>query len=166
MSIESPCQQISNLRHTSQQGSPRKGASSRLRCVLCRNELHGAELLIRLPSLAHSRLYPMPRLYGFLKELHSFAHRIAATWSLRHRIYFLFVGPFQQGEAEHHQPNIRTRACTDHIKNFVLVHPWATILDLQIYRDAWQAGVEWHVGNAYKQEHGKADDLTCQNPAL
>jgi hypothetical protein len=31
-------------------------------------------------------------------------------------------------------------AYTRDIRNFDLTHPWATILDLQVYRDVWPEG--------------------------
>jgi hypothetical protein len=46
----------------------------------------------------------------------------------------------------------RTHACTADIENFVSDHPWATMVDVEIYRDAWVLGALWGERNFCKPE--------------
>jgi hypothetical protein len=90
---------------------------------------------------------------------------MVAIWKLRYKAYFFYVGPFEQDTSGHREPNIRTHACIWCIRSFVSDHPWATILDLESYRDAWQAGAEWAEHNSCRVEREKRD-ATYKTPAL
>ena len=122
----------------------------RAACVLCRTEYHAPLIVRQLPPLLHAGLHRMPSVYAFVVEMHSFLHRMVIRCRLRYRAYFLYVGPFEQEGIERLEPNIRTHACIRDIRSFGERNPWATILDLETYRDAWQAGVEWAANNSCK----------------
>jgi hypothetical protein len=140
--------------------------AARFGCVLCRTEFREPQLVRPLPAPLQAALHRLPSLCGFVAEMHNFLHRMAAIYRLRYRTYLLYVGPLEQGSAAHVEPNIRTHACIRDMRSFSATHPWATILDLEIYRDAWLAGVEWAESNSYKQEQEKSRDLTCGTPTL
>jgi hypothetical protein len=45
---------------------------------------------------------------------------------------------------------IRKYACIQNIESFVKAHPWATMIDLETYMDAWQAGAAWAENSSCK----------------
>jgi len=109
-------------------------------------------------------IYRMPLMYGFAKLMRSLAPRIAAVCKPRYTLYPLCVGRFERASTGHLVPNIRKHACTRDIRNFVSSHPWATILDLQAYRDAQLEEVEWAESNSCKQERETGQKLPCGTP--
>src|SRR5580704_5742352 len=101
----------------------------------------------------------MLSMYGFVKLMSSAPPRIAAVCKLRCRTSLVCAGPCEGALAGHLEPNSHVRACTPDIGNFVLTHPWATILGLQACRDAWLVGVEWPESNSCKQERETGQNL-------
>lgn len=156
-----PANQVSNPHQNKRRSLLRRIAWFRSGCVLCRMECHAPALLPRLPEPLHAGLYRMPSLYGFARELHSFVHRMAAICKLRYRAYLIYMGPLEQGPAGHREPNTRTCACIEDTRKFVSAHPWATFLDLEMYRDAWQAGAKWGENISCKQER---EESPCNPP--
>lgn len=128
----------------------REIASFRLSaCLLCRTELNAPHIGRLLPQNLHSLLYRMPRVYGFVVEMHSFLHRMVARYRRRYGVYFVSGMPLsEQGEDGVQRPNTRIRSCSDDMRNYAIDHPWATSLDLETYRDAWLAGAEWASRNS------------------
>lgn len=127
-------------------------------CVLCRSEgcapLHEPET----PRLLYRVLVRMPLAFGCALEMHSLLHRIAIRCRRRSETFFLlFSSVRQRKDQPHPEANIRRRACIRDIESYVAQHPWATILDLEIYRDAWQAGAAWAESNACKSEHSASE---------
>jgi hypothetical protein len=113
-------------------------------CALCRTELRAPRIVRPLPWGLESVLYRMPRVYGFVVEMHSFLHHMVARYRRRYGAYFVSEMPLSElGEDGVRRPNIRIRACIDDMRNYAVEHPWATTLDLEMYRDAWKAGAEW-----------------------
>ena len=82
--------------------------------------------------------------------MHSLALGIAAVCKLRYRMNLLYVGRYEGALAGHLEPNIHAHADRQDIRNIVLTHPWATIPDLHLYRDAWPEGVEWAESSSCK----------------
>jgi hypothetical protein len=121
-------------------------------CVLCRTEYHEPSMVRPLPEPLEVGLRRMPLVYGFVVEMHSFLHRMVARYRRHYGAYLLYVGPFEEGPSEHPEPNKRTHACMRDIRSFVEHNPWATTLDLEMYRDSWLAGVEWQKSNSCKRE--------------
>jgi hypothetical protein len=120
-------------------------------CALCHTEFHEHQIAPSLPEPLHSALLPFPIAYGFVAEMHSFLHRMAIRRKKRFGAYFLWgVGPSVVGADGLRHLNIRGYACTNCMKNYAVTHPWATILDLETYRDAWLAGAEWAENNSDK----------------
>src|ERR1035441_9241556 len=107
-------------------------------CVLCRTELHEQTLVRSLPGRLHAGLLRFPLAYGFVVETHSLLHRMVLRWRLRYGAFFLPVS--LQELRERLQPGTRTHAYMQDMQSFVARCPWATIPDLETYRDAWQAG--------------------------
>src|ERR1700726_2816245 len=93
--------------------------------------------------------------------MRSLALRTGSGCKPRYRTCLLCVGPCGGALAGHREPNIHARAYTRDIKNYVLTHPWATILDLQVYRDVWPEGVEWGESSSYNQERETGQKLPC-----
>jgi hypothetical protein len=82
----------------------------------------------------------------------------------RYYIYGLDLGPYiQQTPDGPRNFYTRTRACISDIESFVAVHPWATMVDVEMYRDAWVKGAEWSIrtGDSGKSEH---KDLSSKVP--
>src|ERR1017187_4908942 len=108
------------------------------------NGSHGQSLVAGLPWLFHAGLRRMPLMYGFLLELRNLSHRMRLRYKQRYDLYGVDLGPWHQLAVDGHlEPNIRTHACTQDIKNFVDGHRWATMIDVEMYRDAWERGAVW-----------------------
>src|ERR1017187_2946448 len=118
------------------------------KCVLCRTELHVQCFVRPLPARLDATLRRFPLAYGFVVEMHSLIHRMAARSQLRFAAYFLEVSESEM--VERLSPNTRTHSYMRDMRSFSERHPWATILDLEMYRDAWQAGAEWGACNSGK----------------
>jgi hypothetical protein len=113
-----------------------------------------------LPGPLHAGIYRMSLGYGFVKLMRSFALRTEAVCKLRYRTCLLYVGPCKEALAGGLEPNIHAYAYTRDIRNFVSIHPWATIRDLPMYRDAWLEGVEWAENSSCKQERETGQNLS------
>jgi hypothetical protein len=147
--------EIANHRQTASQSRfPSVGVHSR--CVLCRSESDEQILVPQLPAPIAASLRPFPLVLGFVAEMHSLLHRMALRRRLRSASYFLSIPPEEM--AERLAPHTRTHAYMQDMRNFVARYPWATILDLEMYRDAWLAGAEWG-SHMHKQGQGTSQ---CQ----
>jgi len=93
--------------------------------------------------------------------MRSLAHRIVSGCKPRYRTCLLCVGPCVGALAGHLEPSIHAHAYTRDIRNFVLTRLWATILDLQVYRDVWPEGVEWAESSSCNQERETGQKLPC-----
>ncbi len=93
--------------------------------------------------------------------MYSLAPCIAAVCKLRYRTCLLCAGLCEEGLAGGLEPNIHAHAYTQDIRNFVATHLWATILDLQMDRDAWLEGVEWAESSFCKQERETGQTSPC-----
>jgi hypothetical protein len=132
-------------------------------CVLCRTELNGQSLVRSLPALIHVGLYRLPSVYGFVVEMHSLLHRIVVRCKRGFSAYFVAVDSFRiQGLAEHPEPNTRTYACIRDTRSFAERRRWATILDLETYRDAWLAGAAWAESNSCKSDVAQSASITAE----
>ena len=120
-------------------------------CALCRTELNAPALVRPLPQHLEKGLYRFPRVYGLLTEAHSFLHRMASRCRRRFGAYVVWMYPFPlQTAAGLVPPDIHIPACIDDMRNYAASHPWATILDLELYGDAWRAGAAWTLRSAGK----------------
>jgi hypothetical protein len=126
-----------------QLGSQPKSQSVRdhSRCVLCRTVLREPSLVKSLPAPLDEGLRRFPLVLGFVLEIHTLLHRMSLRYKLRFASYFLNISPEEMAECQ--TPNTRTHSYMRDMRSFVERHPWATILDLETYRDAWLAGAEW-----------------------
>lgn len=106
-----------------------------------RTEFDEQFLLRSLPARLVASLRRFPLVLGFADEMYSLLHRMALRRRLRFASYFLYMSPEEM--AERHQPNTRTHAYMRDMRSFSERRPWATILDLELYREAWLAGAEW-----------------------
>lgn len=85
-------------------------------------------------------------LRGFLAELRSLPHRMKLQYKRFYDLYGVDVGPPHKTSLdEHFHWNTRTHACISDIENFLAAHPWATMIDVEFIRDAWQQGAEWGI---------------------
>ena len=153
-----------NLCQSKHRKRDHKGQRCRLGCVHCYRQSLECGLLRALPRPRHAGIYRMPLVFGFVTLMSSLAPRIAAACKLRCRISRLCAGLCEGALAEHLEPNSHARAYTRDIRNFVSSHPWATILDLQAYRDAQLEEVEWAESNSCKQERETGQKLPCGTP--
>lgn len=88
-------------------------------------------------------------MYGLVEEMHSLMHRMALRRKLRFGSYFLYISPEEMAECR--QPNTRTHSYMRDMRSFSERHRWATLPDLEMYRDAWLAGAEWGESNFCKK---------------
>jgi hypothetical protein len=153
-----------NLCQSKHRKRDHKGQRCRLGCVHCYRQSLECGLLRALPRPRHAGIYRMPLVFGFVTLMSSLAPRIAAACKLRCRKSLICAGPCEGALAGHLEPNSHARAYTRDIRNFVLTHPRATILDLQVCRDVWRAGVEWAESNSCKQERETGQNLPWSNP--
>src|SRR6266481_1980391 len=106
-------------------------------CVLCRSELFAPLRVGDTPGLLHRVLVRMPITYRFVLEIHTLQHRISIRCRQRYGSFFLIMLAVRRAEDQpRSEANIRRCACIRDIESFVEQHPWATILDLETYRDA------------------------------
>ncbi len=121
-------------------------------------ESDGRMLVEVLPWPLHVSLNRIPLAYGFAVELRNLLHRMAIRYERRYEAYGLDFGPsFQKASHGGLEPCTRTRACIRDTKRFAMLHPTASMVDLETYRDAWVAGAAWgkdvHVGDSCKATH-------------
>jgi hypothetical protein len=116
------------------------------------NESHGQSFVKEVASHLRVGLHRLPLLRVFLVELRSLVYRIALQYKRRYDLYGLPVGPVHQKIQGHLHWNIRTRACTLDMKSFAEGRLWATMIDWEVFRDAWARGAEWGEHNSYKPE--------------
>jgi hypothetical protein len=136
----------------------------RLGCARYYRQSHELGLMRAMQRLLHAGVYRTLLEYGFVKLTSSLALHIAAVCKLRYRTCFLCVGLCKRALAGHLEPNIHAHAYTQDTRNFVLIHPQATILDLQLYRGAWLEGVESAGSSSCKQERETGQKLPCDTP--
>ena len=148
-----------NPRQTWHRKRGRKEQSGRSGCVRCHKQSHELGLTGALPWPLHAGIYRKPSVYGFVKLMHSPALRTVSGCKPRYRTCLLCVGPCVGALAGHREPSIHAHAYTRDIRNYVLTHPWATILDLQVYRDVWPEGVEWAESSSCNQERETGQKL-------
>lgn len=121
----------------------------------------GQTLPRALPHPLHVGLRRMPLVYGFLVELRSLLNRMVLRSKRRYDLYGLDLGPAHQGSADGHlELNTQTHACTQDIESFVEAHPWATIVDVEMYRDAWVRGAAWAGRNSCRPESRESTQRT------
>jgi hypothetical protein len=120
-------------------------------------EFGGIPTTARIYALLRRGLRRIPLVYGFALELRSLLHRMGIRYKRRYEVYGLDLGQLHRITPDGHLAlNIRTRACTRDIENFLERHPWATMVDLEMYRDAWLAGAVWAESNSYSYSEGQA----------
>jgi hypothetical protein len=134
------------------------------KCALCRTECYWPSLIPGLPPLLHGCLRRTPLLHGFVLEIHNLVHRMGIRYKRRFGAFHLYIeGLFPKEATLHPQPHTRGRYCMFDIRKYGQRNPWATILDLETYRDGWLAGAEWAVGNSYKATLGNLQNSSA-NP--
>jgi hypothetical protein len=153
-----------NPRQSGHRKRDHKGQSGHSECVRCYRQSLERGLLPALPRPHHAGVYRMPLVYEFVKLMSSLAPRIAAVCRLRCRTSLLCAGRCGGALAGHLEPNSHPRAYTRDIRNFASIHPWATILALQVCRDVWLAGVEWAESNSCKQVRETGQNLPWSIP--
>jgi hypothetical protein len=94
--------------------------------------------------------------HQFLSEMRSLLRRIVLQYKRRGDPYILIVDlrrpTDQEGDLLVH---MRRRACISDIESFVASRRWATMIDLEIYRDAWAKGEKWSNRNLRTSEPEK-----------
>jgi len=76
------------------------------------------------------------------RDVRAFPARIGLIYETRKRHCRVYPGPHQMADGRL-QRCTRTHACIDDIRNFVVCHPWATVVERQIFADAWAKEVEF-----------------------
>jgi hypothetical protein len=155
-----------NPRQSGHRKRDHKGRWGRLGRVHCYRRSLERGFLQALPRPLRAGIYRMLSVCGCVELMSSLAPRIAVACKLRCRTSLLCAGPREGALAGYLEPNSHARAYTRDIGNFVLTHPWATILDLQACRGAWLVGVEWAESNSCKQERETGQNLPWGNPLL
>ncbi len=121
------------------------------------NKSHAHLFVEEVSVLLRSGLRRFPLLRVSLLELRSLVYRIALQCKRRYDLYALDVGPAHQLTIHGHlSRNTRTRACSESIENFLAGRLWATMVDLEMYRDAWVSGANWAESNICSAGHQKS----------
>ena len=111
----------------------------------------------RLPAILRWVLFGSALVYGCEEELHNLLHRTALRRELRYESYGLVLGPDWQATPDgRFEVCTRTHACIRDIENFEEHNPWATLVDVETYRDAWLAVTEWASRNCGTVEQGRS----------
>lgn len=104
-------------------------------------------LLLRVLYLL--RLYRFPLLYGYVLEFRSLLWRIVRLHRTQLYRTSLDIGPaFEKTLDGPFQECIRTRACSEDIRNLYATNPGLTVLDVQLFLDGWKLGWASANGNA------------------
>ncbi len=149
--------------HQSQQKTSSRTSAVRCGGVHCRTELSGQSQVRPRTGLIHAGLYRLPSVYGFVVETHSLLHRIAARCRRGFPAYFVTVESFRLlARDEHLQPNTRTYACIRDMRSSAERRRWATIPDLETYRDTWLAGAAWGESSSCKSGVAQSTSVTAE----
>src|ERR1700690_1791032 len=84
--------------HQTELESVHPSSAAPSKCALCRTELHVQCFVRPLPALLDAGLRRFPLAYGFVAEMHSLLHRMAARSRLRYAAYFLEVSGSEMDE--------------------------------------------------------------------
>jgi hypothetical protein len=104
---------------------------------------------------------------GILAELRSLLPRIALQYKRSYNLHDLDVGPFHERLSDGHlRWNTCTHACSAHIESFVAAHLWATMIDLEVYRNAWEKGAEWGIRSYCNSGRENSSRETSVNPEI
>jgi hypothetical protein len=114
-----------------------------------------------LPEPLSVGLYRWPSVYEFVKLMRSPASRIVAVCKPRYKTCLLGVGPCEGALAGYLEPHTHAHVYRRDIRNFVVTHPWATILHRPMYRDAWREEGEWAENSSCKPELEIGQKLPC-----
>ncbi len=128
----------------------------------CRSESRAGSSVRELTGVLHGILYRTPRLYGFVLETDNFLHRIAILCRQPYAAFVLVMTSVCRSEDQPRpEMYIRKYACIRDIESFVKAHPWATMIDLETYMDAWQAGAAWAESNSCSADQHKIVSRSC-----
>jgi len=91
--------------------------------------------------------------HQLLSEMRSLLCRMALQYKRRDGPYILTVDLRRPTDQEGGlRLSIRRHACIADIENFVASRPWATMIDWEVYRDAWAKGAEWADDSYHKSK--------------
>jgi len=114
-----------------------------------------------------SGLRRFPLLRVFLLELRSLVYRIGLQYKRRYDLYGLDLGPLHETLSDGHlRWNTRTRACSLDMQSFEASRPWATMLDWEVYQDAWVKGAEWGENNSCNSRQDKVSREFSSNSGV
>ena len=102
---------------------------------------------------------------GFVAEMRSLPHRMKLQYKRRYDLYGVDVGLLHEKASDGLlRWNTRTHACNADIENLVEGRPWATMIDVVLYRDAWVKGAEWGIHSYYNSAQGNLASDTSVSP--
>lgn len=111
----------------------------------------------------HGYLLLAPRLYEFLLELRSLRFRMALRRKRQYEVYGVDWGPAYQYPPDAPPSRCtRTDACRQDIENLVVQYPAATMVDVEMWRNAWVAGAEWAENSLCKSAQSNSPSDTSQ----
>lgn len=89
-----------------------------------------------------------PLLHGFLREMYTLLWRIGHIRKTRLFLYTFDLGPaIEREQGGNYRWHKRTRAYTMDIESFWAKFPASTVVDLEIFREAWNMGAKWGENN-------------------
>ncbi len=137
--------------HQNKLSRPLHSEANPSRSGLLRSQVSERLKALRVGNFLWQGLSHMPLACEFLLELRSLAYRMRLQYKRHYRVYGIDLGPCHQMKPSGHpELNMRTLGCIADIENFGSARPWATTIDLEVYRDAWAKGAEWVANNSCK----------------
>jgi hypothetical protein len=92
-------------------------------------------------------LWRHPRLHMFLLEFRSFFQRSRIVWSRSQREPSHKDFVWLRGDDGRSYLNTRRCGRSENIEKISSIHPWATPVDWELWRQSWDEGVEWAIRN-------------------
>ena len=85
-----------------------------------------------------------------LRELHNCCWRMSYVYRHRPDRQGILIGPaFRIGESQNVLWDKKTLDCNKDIEHFLAVQRWRTLIDVELFREAWFLGVEWSSRNRH-----------------
>jgi hypothetical protein len=101
--------------------------------------------LARVGQRVRGWLYQRELAYGILRESYSLIHRIRIVFQRNpYGVFGVPLGPtWKQSSTGHLERCTETQGRMMGMQSLFAKRPWASLVDLQLYLEGWDKGVEW-----------------------
>src|SRR5947209_19625825 len=106
---------------------------------------HLGRCLARVGQRVRGWLYRRELAYGILRESYSLIHRIRIVFQRNpYGVFGVPLGPtWKQSSTGHLERCTETHGRMMGMQSLFAKRPWASLVDLQLYLEGWDKGVEW-----------------------